>query len=879
MIVDGGGRLAIQNSLLGGDSLMPSQQDDAARIACEAAIAFRAQKYDQAVTALKRLSELRGPSDPRVQHNLAVAGYYAGTTVETANPETATAPFPLQLLSTLENVLTLPSPHFEPLRSASPENRETSPYPSDPLLSSTTPEPTDVHALSPSPTGPDSDTESPTASIPSVLDNPTVLYNRATTLFHLAHYNASCNALDPILQTIETVDAYLAVRSCLLAAECRLAVSQPEQALSIASVMERAFILRNPTNGGEPDQSLTGTGDSRALFDSLAASSASAHMNLSDHSDAADNQHSRFTPSPDRFDERWSRESDGGSDSAMTSPLRKGRLSNGFAATAVDVSAADDAPPAPSVDEALAYYGGSIRAAVAMIRARAYLAKGDVMSAVAQVESGRQTLQSEASDLEDKADSDSPSKPSHDPFAYISAQIASKNLPTLDSIAMLNTARHQTATPSWADHVGETQIDDFVARWDEKYYLNNLGNLHYRSGRHAAAAMCFAEALKVNDGQLDRLTGVGLGVEEEEEEEEEWEQHLEEEERVKPVVKDVKRPPALLRYVLDTTAPTLYNTGLQLMIMQKYEEAYDCFERAVNWAEARGVERMVGGTGAGDVGGAGPPGVPWALIWLRMGECCVRRYEAVRTSHKPVTPPIISLGGYRLVISNPRQPRNDAQPSANHNPDYLNLDMARRCYENALAAADGEHEDKHPDSVVVRTAALVGLGYVFLRKGMPLVALAVVGEVGRAEVGKSGAEGVGLGGVGRVEIEGGDAVSGSGRYGDDLENLRYVARIYATRALGLLSRPSESAPYLHINPTSADLRTVTAFAKASTLCAAAERNEADPVGVNLAADEVTRCAEGAQALTGEARDVLKGLMGWVALAKGDRVAAAKVFGN
>ncbi|KAJ3045348.1 CCR4-NOT transcription complex subunit 10 [Rhizophlyctis rosea] len=860
---------------------MSGQPDEFARIARDATIAFRAQKYEEALTLLRRLSELRGASDPRVQHNIAVAQYYAGIASEGAGTAAEQAPaaeakgtqqnVSSNLLSAFDDVLALPPRKLDAIRPASPEHLPSSP---DPLLSST-PELDDANAFISSPTGPDSDSESPDSAVPSVLENATILYNRAVTLFYIAHYDGAADVLEPILQTVETVDAHLGLRSCLLAAECRLAASRSKDALTVASTIERAFVLDRSTSDsvgqdfvGGPD----GLGVSKSLFDSLAASSANAHLQLPDQGEGGDEQHARFTPSPDRFEERWS---DGGSDSVMSSPARssKGRLSNGLGTgnVSMDSTAAengDDAIPSLTTESALSNYEGSVKAAVAMIRARAYLMSGNISEATSQVESGRAAIRAETGNEEAEGTEQppSPDAPTHNPFAFVQAQIDHHRSSTAETLSSLERTRNAVPAPSWASFVEDTDADGVVSPWDEKYYLNNVGCVHHRAGKHAAAAMCFADALKMNGKQVEKLVSGA-----QEEEVEEWEQDLVDEDKNGSVESArPAQPPHLLRYVLDTTAPTLYNFGLQLMLMHKYQQAYECFERAVRWAEARGGQR-VGGTGARDFGGAVPPGVPWALIWLRMAECCVRVHEAERKRKRPAKPASIPLGGYRIVITNPRQQRFES-PSESTPSESMNMDEALRCYQNALAAADGEVDWTHPDCVAVRVAALVGVAYVALYKGMPLVTLAVANEAlkDRGNVHMEGWGGL----MGEAELR----QAGDGRYGDDLENLRCLARIYATRALTLLARPSEAGTYINqIATKSTELHTAAAFAKASALCAAAERVGADPVGVQAAFEEVVRCSDGRYTVGGEAMDVLRGLRGWVALAMGDRVSAAEIF--
>ncbi|KAJ3300372.1 hypothetical protein HK104_001335 [Borealophlyctis nickersoniae] len=899
---------------------MPTQDTDFPRLSREALLAFRKGQYHEALQLLQQLSGIRGGRDPRVEHNLAVLQYYTGReiTIGHNDEERNTHSLPAALLKAFDTVLAMPALP-DPSHVARPAPADNSH--SDPLLCST-PEPEETFGSPGSGTGNDSDADSPSyaPSSSAAADRAPAIYNRAVTLFHLAHYDSAAQTLEPLIQNVETIDAYFGFRACLLAAECRLAASKPEEALAVTSLAERVFIAGGENGddygraGRDPAaRRLDSNADSPSLFASLAASSANAHLHPHDQGEAGEDT-SRFTPSPDRFDDRWGRDSDAGSDGVTQSPSRTlgtvGRRLFSGPPTGPSGTVAEDYSPALGIQDAVSGVKGGVPAALAIFKARAYLLLGNTEDAAAQIaaaqhlgradnKTGTMGVHDEDQEVEDEAEDDDDDDDDNvdtnsrfvkqksnrlghrDPTtAFLSAQLHSHTGELKKAISVLQSADLP------AD--GTKSVND--REWDHKYYMNDLGCLNHLAGKHAAAAMCFAEALRVNTKHMEMVEASG-----QEEEIEEWERHLEEEESEGQGTtgkdNDTQPPvPALLRRALDISAPALYNAGLQLLLLQKAEDAFRCFERAIEWVHARGGDSRSGGANASNLRAAGPPKVPLALAWLRMAECCVQKLEADQASRKrSMAPRSIAVGGYKIIVAQPqRQGRTFAgslsDPAAEPSSPWT-YDYAMRCYQNALACL-GNGGD-----VGVRTAASVGMAYAALRGEMPLVALAASMQVIKSDGDKHGAKEAQAGIQGPVveHVESGTDANEKRRQ-TELNNLRLLAHIYASRSLSLLSRPSESLSLLHTaasqippppSPSSPSQQYWTAakLAQASAVCAAAERNHTHPVGLEGAEEAVAHCDRGETGLMREARDVERGLRTWIALAKGNRnLAADTLFG-
>ncbi|RKO90155.1 hypothetical protein BDK51DRAFT_51296 [Blyttiomyces helicus] len=281
---------------------------------------------------------------------------------------------------------------------------------------------------------------------------------------------------------------------------------------------------------------------------------------------------------------------------------------------------------------------------------------------------------------------------------------------------------------------------------------------------------------------------------------------------------------------------------------------------------------------------------------------------------------VLRLGSYKLVIAGPARSANarGSQASASNASTVPSLSpsltLATHCFQNALAST--------PATRRARMAALVGLAFVALRRGMPVVALAAAGRVSD-EVsfasggvvpawGSAASSSAGVSPAASVK----DGVEGDGEKGEEDEaekeevaRWRLLAKIYASRALTLLSQPAESLAHLDIPipnpswptplslqlnspaPSPPGLRPIIAasprsgeewLARAATLCVAAGRVEGPDAEARMAEAEEAVAGWRKGQVPGEVVDAgeeeaARGIQAWIAFRRGANALAAEAL--
>ncbi|RKO90154.1 hypothetical protein BDK51DRAFT_51295, partial [Blyttiomyces helicus] len=644
------------------------------RLPHDATQEFRLGQYAASVSLLERLASADRPRLlGSVQANLVVARYYAGGSKGSAEAAPSKDPTPgassavvddrqafvdpVSLLEAMDSVLGLPEPPVgssDPLLIPSSEDEDDA---DDPFLAP------ESHPTSTAPS-PTAGADSTPAEARTPVARASTYYNRAVVLLHLGRFTEAAHALEPVLSALDTVDGYIGLRACLLVAECWVAAGEPKRALAVASLIEMTFAVEGgdgelvegsgapAETGADVARDMLGTARLRRLPDSF-----DGNAGVSGSSDPV-----RSTPSPERFgDERSGRDSDdagsdaggasasshsgGGrsrsrqSDFPSSSPLagaiRGASVSSPASSTPTkshpDPSSSPTVHP-PSLQDALPRTRGSLRSTLAILRARCCAMQG------ADAPARRLAALALETSISPSPLSDTPSPlTATDPPNHIArstihpdASLAPLYLDARADYLEGNLDRAMQTLDA-ARSIGDS--DRLRARLPEvaaiadRLHSNALGCLYARAGKHSLAAACFSKAIDANTRLLEGLEKRGNAVEDELEE---WERNLGDDDDDHDANGDSSTAPSicppLLLLLLDQSAPILYNAGIQMLLANRPDVAIGCFERALRWVDARGGERVEGG----DVSLV--PGIPRGMAWLRMGECCIKKWEAIENS-------------------------------------------------------------------------------------------------------------------------------------------------------------------------------------------------------------------------------------------------------